>query len=104
MPNLLGMAAPATAACPNAPAPQAGNPYKLAAERQAPSKEARRSAYAAERARPYPQAKHRITRYEEAPHREPTLPASLRPPPPPPTHPPTEALLRAIWATRASTA
>ena len=63
-----------------------GAGYELAAKRQVANKEARRSAYVAERARPYPQAKDRITPYVETPHQELALPAAL-PPPPPPTHP-----------------
>ena len=61
------MAAPATDARPDAPAHKAGNPYELASERQAPNKEGPGglSAYAAERACPYPQARDRITPYEE---------------------------------------
>ena len=87
---------PAAAAHPGTPARHAY--YEWAAERQAPRKEARRSAYAAVQARPYPPAKDRIMPYVGTPRREQALPVALLPPPPPP-----QGLLRAQGATRAST-
>ena len=93
MTDLQDVPAPAAAAHPGTSARPAGDLYERAAGLQAPGKEAPQLAYAVEWARPYPPTTDRITPYEGAPRREQALPF--------PT--PTEEILKALRATRAST-
>ena len=99
--DLQGVPALVAAARPSRGPPprQADNPNEWATESQAPRKEAWRSAYAAEQARPYPLALDRITSYEETPPPGASPPSNATPPPP--TH--GGSVLRAIRATYTST-